>query len=65
MEQETANQLTTSRLILRPWRESDAEALHKYVKAPAIQVRILPVISDKKHYLPLFAYRGRFFLKEL
>ena len=53
MEQETSNQQTTSRLILRPCRESDAEALHKYAKAPAIQVRILPVMSDKKHYLPL------------
>ena len=65
MEQETTHLQTTSRLILRPWRESDAEALHKYVKAPAIQVRTLPVISYKKHYLPLFAYRGRLFFKEL
>ena len=36
MEQETANQLTTSRLLLRPWRESDAEALYRYAKDPAI-----------------------------
>ena len=36
MEQKTTHQLTTSRLILRPWRESDAEALYKYAKDPAI-----------------------------
>ena len=36
MEQNTTHQLTTSRLILRPWRESDAEALYKYAKDPAI-----------------------------
>ena len=36
MEQETTHQLTTLRLILRPWRESDAEALYKYAKDPAI-----------------------------
>lgn len=36
MEQETTNQLTTSRLILQPWRESDADALYKSAKAPAI-----------------------------
>ena len=36
MEQKTTSQLTTSRLILRPWRESDAEALYKYAKDPAI-----------------------------
>lgn len=28
--------LETSRLILRPWRESDAESLYKYAKDPAI-----------------------------
>lgn len=36
MEQKTTNQLTTSHLILRPWRESDADALSKYTKAPTI-----------------------------
>ena len=36
MEQKTTHQLVTSRLILRPWRESDAEALYKYAKDPAI-----------------------------
>ena len=36
MEQKTTHQLTTLRLILRPWRESDAEALYKYAKDPAI-----------------------------
>ena len=36
MEQKTTHQLTTSRLILRPWQESDAEALYKYAKDPAI-----------------------------
>ena len=36
MEPKTTSQLTTSRLILRPWRESDAEALYKYAKDPAI-----------------------------
>ena len=29
-------QLVTERLILRPWRESDADALYKYAKDPAI-----------------------------
>ena len=29
-------QLTTDRLILRPWQESDATALYKYAKDPAI-----------------------------
>lgn len=28
--------LETSRLILRPWQEADAEALYKYAKDPAI-----------------------------
>lgn len=28
--------METSRLILRPWRETDAEALYKYAKDPAI-----------------------------
>lgn len=28
--------LTTERLILRPWRDSDAETLYKYAKDPAI-----------------------------
>ena len=32
----TACQLTTDRLILRPWRESDAEALYKYANDPEI-----------------------------
>ena len=32
----TACQLTTDRLILRPWQESDAEALYKYAKDPEI-----------------------------
>lgn len=30
------NLLETSRLILRPWQETDAEALYKYAKDPAI-----------------------------
>lgn len=30
------NELTTARLILRPWQESDAEALYKYAKHPAV-----------------------------
>ena len=34
--EETACQLTTDRLILRPWQESDAEALYKYAKDPEI-----------------------------
>ena len=29
-------QLVTERLILRPWRESDVDALYKYAKDPAI-----------------------------
>ncbi|MGI6219254.1 MAG: GNAT family N-acetyltransferase [Bacteroidaceae bacterium] len=28
--------LTTSRLLLRPWRESDAEALYEYARDPAV-----------------------------
>ena len=36
MEQKTTNQLTTSRLLLRHWRESDAEVLYKYAKDPDI-----------------------------
>ena len=28
--------LTTERLILRPWEESDAESLYKYAKDPAV-----------------------------
>ena len=32
----TACQLTTDRLILRPWRESDAGILYKYAKDPEI-----------------------------
>ena len=32
----TACQLTTDRLILRPWQESDAETLYKYAKYPEI-----------------------------
>ena len=35
-------QLVTERLILRPWREWEAD-----------QVRILPVATGKKRYLPL------------
>ena len=31
-----SNRLETSRLILRPWHETDAEALYKYAKDPAI-----------------------------
>lgn len=31
-----SNRLETSRLILRPWLETDAEALYKYAKDPAI-----------------------------
>lgn len=31
-----SNHLETSRLILRPWQEADAEALYKYAKNPAI-----------------------------
>ena len=30
------HRLETSRLILRPWHETDAEALYKYAKDPAI-----------------------------
>ena len=30
------NYLETSRLILRPWQETDAESLYKYAKDPAI-----------------------------
>ena len=30
------NALTTARLILRPWLESDAEALYKYAQDPAV-----------------------------
>lgn len=30
------HRLETSRLILRPWQETDAEALYKYAKDPAI-----------------------------
>ena len=29
-------EIITERLVLRPWRESDAEALYKYAKDPAI-----------------------------
>ena len=36
MEQEATHQLTTPRLTLRPWRESDAKTLYKYAKDPAI-----------------------------
>ena len=28
--------ITTERLILRPWKESDAESLYKYAKDPAV-----------------------------
>ena len=35
MENSTC-QLFTGRLILRPWQESDAEALYKYARDPAI-----------------------------
>ena len=28
--------LTTERLILRPWREADAESLYQYAKNPEI-----------------------------
>lgn len=31
-----SDRLETSRLILRPWHETDAEALYKYAKDPAI-----------------------------
>ena len=31
-----SNHLETSRLILRPWQEADAETLYKYAKNPAI-----------------------------
>lgn len=31
-----ACQLTTERLVLRPWQEPDAESLYKYAKDPAI-----------------------------
>ncbi len=36
MKKDTCLQLVTGRLILRPWQESDAEALYKYAKDPAI-----------------------------
>ena len=29
-------EINTERLILRPWQESDAEALYKYAQDPAI-----------------------------
>jgi len=29
-------ELRTERLILRPWRESDAESLYEYAKDPAV-----------------------------
>ena len=31
-----SNCLETSRLILRPWQEADAESLYKYAKDPAV-----------------------------
>ena len=36
MEQKTTCRLITSRLLLRPWQESDAEALYRYAKDPAV-----------------------------
>ena len=29
-------EITTERLILRPWKDSDAESLYEYAKDPAI-----------------------------
>lgn len=34
--EENTPQLTTARLILRPWKESDAESLYRYAQDPAI-----------------------------
>ena len=36
MEQKTTCRLITSRLLLRPWQESDAEVLYRYAKDPAV-----------------------------
>ncbi|MEG0857002.1 MAG: GNAT family N-acetyltransferase [Terrisporobacter sp.] len=42
--------LETSRLILRPWKEEDAEALYKYAKDPRIgPMAGWPVHSDVKN----------------
>lgn len=32
----TSTTIETARLLLRPWRESDAEALYRYASDPAI-----------------------------
>ncbi len=44
--------LETERLILRPWKESDAESLFKYSKDPEID----PIAGWPLHVLP--KYKG-------
>lgn len=39
------NRLETSRIILRPWLDTDAEALYKYAKDQAIG----PIVGWKPH----------------
>lgn len=46
--------LTTKRLILRPWKESDAESLYTYAKDPSIgPIAGWPVHTDVKNSLEI------------
>lgn len=46
--------LTTKRLILRPWEESDAESLYTYAKDPSIgSIAGWPVHTDVKNSLEI------------
>ena len=53
--------LTTKRLILRPWDETDAESLYKYAKDPSIgPIAGWPVHTSVENSLEIIRKTKRF-----